>query len=312
MNTPPFLTVAFYKFIDLPDYESKREPLLAFCEKQGVKGIILLAKEGINSTISGPEQNIRAVLAYLKSDPAFSDLEHKESWTHIKPFRRMKVRLKKEIVTFGVPGINPNVNTGTYVKPENWNELIQDPDIVLIDTRNDYEVDLGTFQGAVDPRIKKFTELADWVKTAPALNTSAHKKPKVAMFCTGGIRCEKSTAYMKSLGFEEVYHLQGGILKYLETVPEEQSLWRGECFVFDERVSVDHHLNPGQYYLCRVCRQPITAQSELSAKFERGVSCDHCFDSTTPEQKMKARERQRQCELAAQKNAQHVGDREIN
>lgn len=308
-NKPLYLTAAFYKFVDLPDFEARREPILAFCEAQNIKGIILLAREGINSTISGDEANIRAVLAFLTEDPAFKDLQHKESWTHIKPFRRMKVRLKKEIVTFGVPELDPNVTTGTYVKPEDWNALIEDPNVVLIDTRNDYEVELGTFQGAIDPKIKKFTDLASWVKEAPALNDESSPKPKVAMFCTGGIRCEKSTAYMKSLGYDEVYHLEGGILKYLETIPSEQSLWRGECFVFDERVTVDHSLQPGQYHLCRVCRQPITNTDEHSSKFELGVSCDHCFDKTTNEQKIKARERQRQCDLALSRNKAHIGNK---
>ncbi len=308
-NPPLYLTVAFYKFVDLPDFESRREPILAFCETQNIKGIILLAREGINSTISGEESNIRAVLSYLKADPVFHDLQHKESWTHIKPFRRMKVRLKKEIVTFGVPELNPNVTTGTYVKPEDWNALIQDPNVVLIDTRNDYEVELGTFEGAIDPKIRKFTELAAWVKEAPALCSETTAKPKVAMFCTGGIRCEKSTAYMKSIGYDEVYHLEGGILKYLETIPEKESLWKGECFVFDERVTVDHSLQPGQYHLCRVCRQPITVGDEHSKKFELGVSCDHCFDKTTDEQKIKARERQRQCELARLRSSSHIGDK---
>jgi len=306
---PLYLTAAFYKFVDLPDFESKREPILAFCEAHHIKGIILLAREGINSTISGEEGNIRAVLNYLKADPAFHDLEHKESWTPIKPFRRMKVRLKKEIVTFGVPELNPNVTTGTYVRPEDWNALIQDPNVVLIDTRNDYEVELGTFEGAIDPKIRKFTELAAWVKDAPALRSQTSAKPKVAMFCTGGIRCEKSTAYMKSIGYEEVYHLEGGILKYLETIPKEESLWKGECFVFDERVTVDHSLQPGQYHLCRVCRQPITTGDEHSKKFELGVSCDHCYDKTTEEQKIKARERQRQCELASNRKSAHIGDK---
>lgn len=307
---PLFLTAAFYKFVDLPDYAARREPLLALCQTHQIKGIILLAPEGINSTICGKAEDIRAVLNYLRSDPAFKDLEHKESWTPIKPFRRMKVRLKKEIVTFGVPELNPNITTGTYVSAENWNALISDPNVMLIDTRNDYEVELGTFEGAVDPKIKKFTELANWVKTNPTLSGESNKgvKPKVAMFCTGGIRCEKSTAYMKSLGFDEVYHLQGGILKYLETIPRNESLWRGECFVFDERVTVDHSLKPGHYRLCRVCRQPITDASEKSAKFEHGVSCDHCFDLTTETQKIKARERERQCALAAKRSLSHIGD----
>jgi len=307
-DKPLFLTAAFYKFVPLPDYEQKRDSILSFCESQHIKGIILLAKEGINSTISGNEENVRAVLDFLKSDPAFFDLQHKESWTQIRPFRRMKVRLKKEIVTFGVPEIDPNVTTGTYVKPEDWNSLINDPEVVVIDTRNDYEVELGTFAGAINPNIKKFTDLADWVKNFPALQKDNSKKTKVAMFCTGGIRCEKSTAFLKNLGYDHVFHLQGGILKYLETIPKEQSLWQGECFVFDERVSVDHSLRPGQYYLCRVCRQPITQENEKSAKFELGVSCDNCFEHTTEEQKIKARERQKQCLLAQAKNKSHIGD----
>ena len=307
-SKPLFLTAAFYKFVSLPDYEHKRDSILSFCESQQIKGIILLAKEGINSTICGEEKNVRAVLDFLKSDPPFSDLQHKESWTQIKPFRRMKVRLKKEIVTFGVPGIDPNVTTGTSLQPDDWNALINDPEVVVIDTRNDYEVELGTFAGAINPNIKKFTDLADWVKNSSALQQNNSKKTKVAMFCTGGIRCEKSTAYLKNLGYDEVFHLQGGILKYLETIPKKESLWQGECFVFDERVSVDHSLRPGQYYLCRVCRQPITKEDEKSAKFELGVSCDNCFDQTNAEQKIKARERQKQCLLAHLKNTSHIGD----
>ena len=225
MLTPTFLTAAFYKFVDLPDYAERRAPLLAVCEQHRVKGLILLAREGINSTIAGPAEGVHAVLAYLRNDARFADLQHKESWSERAPFYRMKVRLKKEIVTLGVPGISPIHMAGTYVKPADWNALISDPNVVVVDTRNDYEVEIGTFAHAVNPNIRSFSELPNWVEDDERLGKATGKKPKVAMFCTGGIRCEKSTALMKTLGYDEVYHLEGGILKYLETVPPEQSLW---------------------------------------------------------------------------------------
>jgi UPF0176 protein len=252
-----YLTAAFYKFVDLPDYADRRAPLLAFCEAHNVKGLILLAQEGVNSTIAGMPEDVHAVLAFLRQDPKLADLEHKESWTSKAPFHRMKVRLKKEIVTLGVEGISPTKRVGRYVKPEDWNELISAPDVVVIDTRNDYEVEIGTFKGALDPQIQSFSQLPKWVQHAKALEEKNGKKPRVAMFCTGGIRCEKSTSLMLEHGFEDVYHLQGGILKYLELVPPEKSLWEGECFVFDERVSVGHGLKPGLHELCRACREPL-------------------------------------------------------
>ena len=307
MNPHNFLTIAFYKFVELSDIEARRAPLLAFCEQRGVKGLILLAKEGINSTIAGPEDAIRAVLAYLRADPKFADLQPKESWSELPPFRRMRVRLKKEIVTSGVPEVSPSTMAGTYVKPEDWNALISDPAVVLIDTRNDYEVELGTFERAIDPKVQTFSQLPTWVNEADVLKAVDGKRPKVAMFCTGGIRCEKSTAMMRAKGYDEVYHLEGGILKYLETVPPEESLWRGECFVFDERVAVTHGLQRGESRLCRCCRQPFPLKAIESDKFELGVSCPRCFDRTTPEQKNTARERQRQCELAETRNKPHIG-----
>jgi len=307
MNPHNFLTIAFYKFVELSDIEARRAPLLAFCEQRGVKGLILLAQEGINSTIAGPEDAIRAVLAYLRADPKFADLQPKESWSELPPFRRMRVRLKKEIVTSGVPEVSPSTMAGTYVKPEDWNALISDPAVVLIDTRNDYEVELGTFERAIDPKVQTFSQLPTWVNEADVLKAVDGKRPKVAMFCTGGIRCEKSTAMMRAKGYEEVYHLEGGILKYLETVPPEESLWRGECFVFDERVAVTHGLQRGESRLCRCCRQPFPLKAIESDKFELGVSCPRCFDRTTPEQKNTARERQRQCELAETRNKPHIG-----
>jgi UPF0176 protein len=302
-----YLTAAFYRFVDLPDYAQRRPALLDLCLQRQVKGIILLAREGINSTIAGAADDVQAVLAYLRADPAFATLVHKESWSDTAPFHRMKVRLKKEIVTMGVSGISPATDAGTYVKPEHWNALISDPDVVLVDTRNDYEVEIGTFAGALNPRIKTFSELPDWASRAPALQARDGKKPKVAMFCTGGIRCEKSTALLRSQGFGEVYHLEGGILKYLETVAQAQSLWQGECFVFDERVSVGHGLHPGEHHLCRCCRQPLPEGALASPEFELGVSCPRCFTTSTPEQKESARERQRQWELAKSRAQVHIG-----
>jgi UPF0176 protein len=307
MSTPTFLTAAFYKFVDLPDYAQRRQPLLDLCEQHQVKGMILLAREGINSTIAGAPDDVRAVLAYLRSDPVFVNLEHKEAFADKAPFYRMKVRLKKEIVSMRVPGISPTQMAGTYVKPADWNALISDPDVVVVDTRNDYEVEIGTFSGAIDPHIASFAELPTWIAGHEKLGAAKGTKPKVAMFCTGGIRCEKSTAYMRSLGYDEVYHLEGGILKYLETVPQEQSLWQGECFVFDERVSVGHGLVPGPHGLCRACRNPLQADAKKSPLYEAGVSCPRCHASTSETQKNSARERQRQWERAKARQQTHIG-----
>lgn len=296
----PYLTAAFYKFVTLPDFEARKAPLLALCEQHHVKGLILLASEGINSTIAGAADDVRAVLAYLRADPLLADLQHKESWSDKPPFHRMKVRLKKEIVTMNVPGISPTLMAGTYVKPVDWNALIADPDVVVVDTRNDYEVEIGSFIHAINPNLKTFAELPAWLDQAERLASpgASGKKPKVAMFCTGGIRCEKSTAYLRAQGFDEVFHLEGGILKYLETVPPAQSLWRGECFVFDERVSVGHGLVPGPHALCRACRQPLEAGAADSPLYEAGVSCPRCHGTTSDAQKNGARERQRQWERA--------------
>jgi UPF0176 protein len=307
MSDTRFLTAAFYKFVDLPDFAERRAPLLDVCEQHHVKGLILLAREGINSTIAGPAEGVHAVLAYLRSDPLLADLQHKESWSERAPFYRMKVRLKKEIVTLGVPGISPIHMAGTYVKPADWNALISDPEVVVVDTRNDYEVEIGTFAHAVNPNIRSFSELPQWVEDAERLGKATGKKPKVAMFCTGGIRCEKSTALMKTLGYDEVYHLEGGILKYLETVPPEQSLWEGECFVFDERVSVGHALVPGAHALCRACRQPLPEGATESPLYEIGVSCPRCYAHTSEAQKNSARERQKQWELAKSRAQPHIG-----
>jgi UPF0176 protein len=297
------LVAALYKFVELPDFADLKAPLLACCEQHGVKGTLLLAEEGINGTIAGTHAGVRAVLAYLRSDPRLANLTHKESAASKMPFYRMKVRLKKEIVTLGVPGVNPNKMAGTYVKPADWNKLIADPDVIVVDTRNDYEVAIGTFKGALNPNTKSFSELPEWVRNEPALRT----KRKVAMFCTGGIRCEKSTAFLRTEGFDEVYHLEGGILKYLETVPEETSLWEGECFVFDERVAVGHGLSPSKHELCRSCRYPIGEKEKASPQYVEGVSCPHCYGTKSEEKQRGLMERQKQVAIAASRNQEHIG-----
>lgn len=306
-----FLTAALYKFVDLPDYTQLRDRLFDFCQPRQIKGTLLLAREGINGTVAGPEASVRQLLNLLRSDARLADLEHKESWSAREPFYRLKVKLKKEIVTLGVEGIDPNRMAGCYVKPEQWNALITQPDVVLIDTRNDYEYQVGTFAGAVNPKTQSFSQLPDWVEAqmqpGGLLAEKEGKKPRVAMFCTGGIRCEKSTAFMRTRGFEEVYHLEGGILKYLEQVPASASTWQGECFVFDERVAVGHDLKPGRFELCRSCRHPLSDQDKASPLYEAGVSCPRCHDSLSAEQRRSFAERQRQITLARARNERHIG-----
>jgi UPF0176 protein len=299
----PIVVAALYRFVSLPDYESLRQPLIDYCQSQNIKGTLLLASEGINGTVAGSRDSIDNLLHYLRSDPRLADIDHKESFYDTSPFYRMKVKLKKEIVTMGVEGIDPKQVVGTYVKPQDWNALISDPDVILIDTRNYYEYAIGTFKGAKDPHTTNFREFPQYV--ADNLDPTKHKK--VAMFCTGGIRCEKSTAYLKEQGFDEVYHLQGGILKYLEDVPKEQSLWEGECFVFDNRVAVDHDLQKGSYDQCHGCRHPITEEDKLSEKYLHGVACPRCYDGLTAEQMTRFKERQKQIELAKQRHEAHIG-----
>ena len=299
------VVAAVYKFVKLTDCAAMRKPLLAQCDTLGITGTLLLAEEGINGTIAGTRSGIDRILAYLRRDPRLADLEHKESAAGQPPFYRMKVKLKKEIVTMGVAGIDPTELAGHYVKPEDWNALINDPEVLLIDTRNDYEVEVGTFKGALDPRITTFREFPEYVKK----NIDPQRKPRVAMFCTGGIRCEKASAYMLQQGFSEVYHLQGGILKYLENVPAEESLWQGECFVFDQRVAVGQGLAPGHYELCYGCSRPITAEEKTSPRFQAGISCPHCYDSLTPEKRAAATERQKQVALASARGETHIGTR---
>lgn len=291
------IIAAFYKFVALPDYEERKRPLQDFCVAQAVKGSILLAAEGINGTIAGGRSGIDAVLAYLRQDAVFASLTHKESTADFMPFSRMKVRLKQEIVNLGRPDITPHKQVGHYVPAAEWNALISNPDVILVDTRNDFEVELGTFKGAINPHVAAFNQFPEFV--SQNLDPNRHKK--VAMFCTGGIRCEKATAYMLEQGFAEVFHLRDGILKYLETVPPEESLWQGNCFVFDERVTVDHHLQPTPVELCPMCKTAVQPHHRTSPKYEFGVSCPNCADELTLPQIERAREKQRQLELAAER-----------
>lgn len=299
-----YVVAALYKFVHLPDYVSLRDALYDHMVANKVKGTLLLAEEGINGTICGPREGVDAVKAWLDADGRFNDLSYKESLSDELAFYRTKVKLKKEIVTMGVAGINPAHIVGTYVKGDDWNQLISDPDTILIDTRNDYEVAIGTFKNAVNPNTTTFREFPQWA--AENLDKTKHKK--VAMFCTGGIRCEKSTAYLKEQGFDEVYHLDGGILKYLEEMPEQHSLWQGECFVFDQRVAVKHGLEQGSYDQCYACRMPLSVDEMASDKYVKGLSCPHCHDKTTEEQKAAFAERQRQVELARQRGEKHIRD----
>lgn len=298
-----YIVCAMYKFVALENYEAMRQPLLEKMEEQGIKGTLLLASEGINGTVSGPREGIDNLLAYLNSDPRINPISYKESLHDEQPFYRTKVKLKKEIVTMGVEGIDPRHTVGTYVKPKDWNGLISDPDVLVIDTRNDYEIEIGTFKHAVDPKTKTFREFPDYVKD----NMDPEKHKKVAMFCTGGIRCEKSTAYLKEQGFDEVYHLEGGILQYLEDVPAEESLWEGDCFVFDNRVAVNHDLQKSQYDACYACRLPITEEDKQSDKYEPGVSCPHCHGTHSDDQIARFREREKQVQLAKARSEEHVG-----
>ena len=300
---PKCVVCALYHFVILEDYESLRDPLHKVMEENEVKGTLLLAKEGINGTIAGTREGVDVVLAWLRGDPRLTKLDTKESFDTEVPFYRTRVKLKKEIVTMGIDTIDPNDIVGTYVKPKDWNALISDPEVLLIDTRNEYEVEIGTFKNAINPSTETFREFPQYAKD----NLDKNKHKKVAMFCTGGIRCEKSTAYLKSQGFDEVYHLEGGILKYLEEVPEQETLWEGECFVFDNRVSVNHDLEKGSYDQCHACRMPITEDDKNHSNFTHGVSCHHCHDETNEVQKQRYLERQKQIELAKERGEDHIG-----
>ncbi len=297
------VVAALYKFVRLEDYQALQATVLAAAEAAGIKGTLLLALEGINGTISGTREGIDQLLGMLKADPRLADLEHKESFTDEHPFYRLKIKLKKEIVTLGLPTVDPTAMVGTYVEPEDWNALISDPEVLLIDTRNDYEVKIGTFQNAIDPKTRSFREFPAYVREH--FDPSRHKK--VAMFCTGGIRCEKASSFMLGEGYPEVFHLKGGILKYLETVPAEASLWEGECFVFDHRVGVTHGLEEGVAELCFGCRRPVLPEEKLSPLYAEGICCPACHADLSEDQKARFAERQKQIVLARQRNTAHMG-----
>lgn len=298
-----YVVSAMYHFAILDDFESLQKPLLKAMQDNAVKGSLLLAREGINGTVASTAEGINAIHKFIKSDTRLEAIVTKESYSDKLPFARAKVRLKKEIVTMGVEDIDPNQIVGTYVKPQDWNKLISDPDVITIDTRNKYETAIGTFKNAIDPQTDTFRQFPEYVQK----NLADFKNKKVAMFCTGGIRCEKSTAYLKQQGVREVYHLQGGILKYLEEVPQEQSLWQGECFVFDSRVAVKHGLEQGQYDQCFACRMPITEIDKQHKHYHEGVSCHHCFDEKSEEQRKRYSQRQKQIAIAKEKGEEHIG-----
>jgi len=297
------IVVALYHFVTLDNYAELRNPLLDFMLDKNIKGTLLLANEGVNGTVAGSQASMDALIAWFRADKRFEALRYKVSHDDEMPFLRTRVKLKKEIVTMGVEGIDPKHIVGTYVKSEDWNALISDPDVVLIDTRNDYEIEIGTFKGAVNPKTETFREFPDYVKQ----NFSPEKHKKIAMYCTGGIRCEKSTALLKERGFEEVYHLEGGILQYLQDVPEAQSLWQGECFVFDNRVSVNHALEKGKYDQCHACRLPITEEDKADERYEAGVSCPKCFGDKSEKQRQRFAEREKQIQLAKKRGESHIG-----
>ncbi|TNF11935.1 MAG: rhodanese-related sulfurtransferase [Rhodobacteraceae bacterium] len=298
-----FTVAALYHFTRFENPEALKAPLAKLACAQGVKGSLLIAREGINGTIAGPREGIDAVLAHIRALPGCSDLEWKESTAEQMPFGRMKVRLKREIVTMGEPDIDPKARVGHYVEPQDWNELISSPDTVVIDTRNDYEIEIGTFEGAIDPGTKSFREFPAWWRE----NAHRFHNKRVAMFCTGGIRCEKSTNFLLAEGVPEVYHLKGGILKYLEEMPEEGSLWHGDCFVFDQRVSLRHGLKQGDYDSCHACRRPVSAEDKRHPDYEEGVSCHRCIGEYSDADRARFREREHQMRLAAQRGETHLG-----
>lgn len=298
-----FTVAALYHFTPFPDPAAIRGPLARLCCSHGVTGSLLLAPEGINGTIAGSRAAIDAVLAHIRALPGCADLAWKESTADAQPFGRLKVRLKREIVTMGQPDVDPRARTGHYVDPSDWNALISAPNVALIDTRNDYEVAIGTFEGAVDPHTASFRDFPAWWEA----NKARFHNKRIAMFCTGGIRCEKSTNYLLGQGVEDVFHLKGGILKYLEDVPEADSLWRGDCFVFDGRVSVGHGLRKGPHILCHACRRPVLPADRDRPEFEQGVSCHRCIGETSDADKARFRERQRQIALARARGERHLG-----
>ena len=304
-NAPDFVIAALYKFVALPDYRDLQPRLQSLCDENNIRGTLLLAEEGINGTVCGPREGMAALLDWIGSEDRLAGLSLKFSAAPEQAFLRMKVRLKREIVTMGRPEIQPAEATGTYVEPADWNALVDDPDVLVIDTRNRYETAIGSFVGAIDPETDSFREFPDWAEKLAA--DPENKGKKLAMFCTGGIRCEKASALMQDFGFEEVYHLKGGILRYLEEVPRAQSRWEGECFVFDGRVAVDHDLRPGQHDICHACRMPLTPAETERPEYEAGVSCHHCLGSIDDARRQRFAERQKQIRLARERGEAHLG-----
>ena len=304
-NRPGFVIAALYKFVDLPDFRELQPILQNLCDAQDIHGTLLLAGEGINGTVCGPRDGMAALLDWIDAEPRLAGLSLKFSTAPDQAFLRMKVRLKREIVTMGRPEIRPAQATGTYVEPAAWNALIDDPDVMVIDTRNRYETAIGSFAGAVDPGTDSFREFPAWAEQLAAADGARPKK--LAMFCTGGIRCEKASALMQDFGFDEVYHLKGGILRYLEEVPREDSRWQGECFVFDNRVAVDHDLKPGQHAMCHACRMPLAPEDLEHEEYAPGISCHHCHDKADNDKRQRLAERQRQISLARERGTTHLG-----
>lgn len=299
-----FTVCSFYKFLDFDDFKEAKTPLLKLMQNLLIRGTVLLAKEGFNGTISGEEDKVYKILDFLKKRKEIDNIEYKISYSKDNPFKRTKVKLKKEIVTIGIEDINPRIDAGIYVSPKDWNNFILDKNVVLLDMRNNYEHEIGSFKGAIKANIESFREAPSYIDK----NLDDYKGKKVAMFCTGGIRCEKSTAYLVSKGFKEIYHLHGGILDYLKDVKKEDSLWEGECFIFDDRVSVKSNLDPGNYDQCHACRRPITNADKLDSKYEKGVSCHRCFGSKSTKQLQRYREREKQINLAKSKGHEHIGE----
>lgn len=297
------IVITFYKFVQLNHLEELRDRALSLCQNYGIEGTILLAQEGINATVSGEKESIDRFLEFLKQDERLADIQPKVSYTNKSPFHRMKVKIKPEIITMGVDNVQPAITTGKHIDPETWNEIISDPEVLVIDTRNQYEYKVGTFHNAISPETDSFREFPEFVEE----NLDPNKHKKVAMFCTGGVRCEKASAYLLEKGFEEVYQLDGGILNYLETISSEDSLWEGECFVFDGRVAVNEDLERGNHELCYACRHPLSEADRQSKKYQIGVSCPYCYDDLTPQKRDRFAERWRQYQLAKQRNQKHIG-----
>ncbi len=303
----PIIVMAMYKFVNFIEFKEFRPQLQTLCRKQNIYGTILLAPEGLNGTVSGHYDDICILMEFLQKNALFTDIEAKFSFCIEQPFHRMKVRLKKEIVTLGQPSIDPENTTGAYIPPKQWNNMLEDPDTIVIDTRNDYEVEIGTFKNALDPKTKTFREFVDYVENTLKPMVKEKKPKNIAMFCTGGIRCEKSTSYLLQEGFKNVYHLKGGILKYIEMVQPEDSLWEGECFVFDNRVSVKQGLEQGEYDMCHACRMPITQKDKTHKHYQAGIACHKCHGSHSEKQLKRYSDRQKQVEIFQKRGTNHIG-----